>query len=75
MADKSASICFSLWNEQAEAIEAGDILKLIKGLIKRLIVVHSVQSCAYMHMYMCVDVIPFVVKARHLTVSDFLIKV
>lgn len=32
MADKSASICFSLWNEQAAAIEGGDILKLTKGL-------------------------------------------
>lgn len=32
VADKSASICFSLWNEQAGAIDAGDILKLTKGL-------------------------------------------
>lgn len=31
VADKTASICFSLWNEQAEAIEAGDILRLVKG--------------------------------------------
>ena len=27
-------MCFSLWNEQAEAIEAGDILKLTRGLIQ-----------------------------------------
>ena len=33
VADKSASICFSLWNEQAGAIEAGDILKLTKGYV------------------------------------------
>ena len=33
VADRSASICFSLWNEQASAIVAGDILRLIKGLI------------------------------------------
>ncbi len=31
VADKSGSICFSVWNEQAAAIEAGDILRLIKG--------------------------------------------
>lgn len=31
VADKSASIIFSLWNEQADAIEAGDILRLMKG--------------------------------------------
>ena len=37
VADKSASICFSLWNEQAGAIEAGDILKLTKGSIIRLV--------------------------------------
>ena len=35
MADRSASICFSLWNEQAAAIEAGDILKLTKGSLFR----------------------------------------
>lgn len=34
VADRSASICFSLWNDQASAIEAGDILRLIKGLIE-----------------------------------------
>lgn len=33
MADRSASVGFSLWNEQAAAIEGGDILKLTKGLI------------------------------------------
>lgn len=31
VADDSASILFSLWNEQAAAIEEGDILRLIKG--------------------------------------------
>ena len=31
VADKTGSIFFSLWNEQAEAIEYGDILKLTKG--------------------------------------------
>ncbi len=31
VADKTASIIFSLWNEQADAIEAGDILRLMKG--------------------------------------------
>ena len=31
VADKTGSILFSLWNEQAEAIEYGDILKLTKG--------------------------------------------
>ena len=31
VADKMGSIFFSLWNEQAEAIESGDILKLTKG--------------------------------------------
>lgn len=35
VADKSASICFSLWNEQAAAIDGGDILRLTKGLIIR----------------------------------------
>jgi len=32
--DRTGSVCFSLWNEQAEAIEAGDILKLTRGLIQ-----------------------------------------
>lgn len=31
VADKTGSISFSLWNEQAEAIESGDILRLVKG--------------------------------------------
>lgn len=31
VADKTGSITFSLWNEQAEAVEAGDILRLVKG--------------------------------------------
>ncbi len=31
VADASGSILFSLWNEQAAAIEEGDILRLIKG--------------------------------------------
>ena len=31
--DRTGSVFFSLWNEQAEAIEAGDILKLTRGLI------------------------------------------
>jgi ssDNA-binding replication factor A large subunit len=31
VADKTGSVSFSLWNEQAEAIEAGDILRLING--------------------------------------------
>lgn len=31
--DRTGSVCFSLWNEQAGAIEAGDILKLTRGLI------------------------------------------
>ena len=31
VADKSGSITFSLWNEQAEAVEPGDILRLVKG--------------------------------------------
>ena len=31
VADKTGSVCFSLWNEQAEAVEAGDILRLVKG--------------------------------------------
>ena len=31
VADSSASIVFSLWNEQADAIEEGDILRLTKG--------------------------------------------
>lgn len=31
VADKTASISFSLWNEQAEAVEPGDILRLTKG--------------------------------------------
>lgn len=36
VADKSASVCLSLWNEQAAAIEGGDILKLTKGLTNYL---------------------------------------
>ena len=31
VADKTGSVCFSLWNEQAEAIEEGDILRLVRG--------------------------------------------
>jgi hypothetical protein len=31
VADKTGSIYFSLWNEQAEAVESGDILRLVKG--------------------------------------------
>ena len=50
VADKSASICFSLWNEQAGAIESGDILKLTKGL--------TMHVCSYIHIdlynYVCV---------------------
>ena len=34
VADRSGSVSFSLWNEQAEAIEPGDILRLTKGLVK-----------------------------------------
>lgn len=46
VADKSASISFSLWNEQAGAIEAGDILKLTKGLtIKLELFVVCVCAC------------------------------
>ena len=53
VADKSASICFSLWNEQAEAIEAGDILRLTKGLIKKL------DNVACVHMfYTCTSTTP-----------------
>ncbi len=33
VADGSGSILFSLWNEQAAAIEEGDILRLIKGYV------------------------------------------
>lgn len=33
VADQSASIGFSLWNEQADAIEEGDILRLTKGSV------------------------------------------
>lgn len=32
VADRTASIVFSLWNEQADAVEEGDILRLTKGL-------------------------------------------
>ena len=35
VADKTGSIFFSLWNEQAEAIVSGDILKLTKGYLLR----------------------------------------
>ena len=49
VADKSASICFSLWNEQAGAIEAGDILKLTKGLTieLELCIICNVPTCIY----------------------------
>ena len=48
VADKSASICFSLWNEQAGAIEAGDILKLTKGLKIKLEQFINVCTCSCM---------------------------
>ena len=31
VADKTGSVSFSLWNELGEAIEEGDILRLVNG--------------------------------------------
>lgn len=60
VADKSASIRFSLWNEQAAAIESGDILRLTKGYCFVCWGVWWVWSmmvsCMCVNLYVCVCV-------------------
>ncbi len=52
VADASASIFFSLWNEQAAAIEEGDILRLIKGYTIFVSVCFYMNLCVYVYVPM-----------------------
>ena len=61
VADKSASVCFSLWNEQAAAIEGGDILKLTKGLglgLERgsVFLFATVHVCVHLCVFVCLHI-------------------
>ena len=53
VADRTASIVFSLWNEQADAVEEGDILRLTKGLTINMLC-FIFDTCIWMSC-VCVD--------------------
>jgi len=55
VADRSGSVCFSLWNEQASAIEPGDILRLIKGLMKHQILKFFIRLIYYPQVHVSVE--------------------
>ena len=47
VADRTGSIMFSIWNEEAEAVNTGDIIKLTRGYgIVRTIVHQTDIMCA-----------------------------